>query len=192
MAIKALITGRLVWGMFGSLLVWACLANAICAAYFDRRKSQIPVDAVLSKEIVMARIRLSSPFDIRPFSDLFRAVALEPVEEDERTLGHINLDVLETPDAYVIDAELPGVAREHIHVTIDRSHVEISVQARPRASGAGEHMLCRERHEGLFYRSFSLAHDIDDAAAKARFADGVLALTLPKKRGGGEHRLEIK
>lgn len=140
----------------------------------------------------MAHVRLPSPFDIRPFSDLFRIAAPGPMEEDERTLGHINLDVLETPDAYVIDAELPGVSKEHIHVTIDRNHVEISAQARPRASGAGEHMLCRERHEGLFYRSFSLSHEIDDTAAKARFAEGVLELTLPKKRGGGEHQLQIK
>lgn len=139
----------------------------------------------------MARIRLSSPFDIRPFSDLFRATALGPMEEDERALGHINLDVLETPDAYVIDAELPGVGKEHIHVTIDRNHVEISAQAKPRASAASEHMLCRERHEGLFYRSFALSHEIDDGAAKARFADGVLELTLPKKKGGGERELEI-
>lgn len=140
----------------------------------------------------MAHIHLSTPFDIRPFSDLFRTAVLGPTEEDERALGHINLDVLETPDAYVIDAELPGVTKEHIHVSIDRNHVEVSAQAKPRASGAGEHMLCRERHEGLFYRSFSLSHEIDDAAAKARFADGVLELTLPKKRGGGERQLEIR
>jgi HSP20 family protein len=140
----------------------------------------------------MAHLRLRSPFDISPFSDLFRTVSLLPVEEEERALGHLNLDVLETPEAYVVDAELPGVSKEHIHVTIDRGHVEISAQANPRASREGEHMLCRERHEGLFYRSFSLSHEIDDTAAKARYADGVLELTLPKKRGGGEHKLEIK
>lgn len=140
----------------------------------------------------MAHLRLSSPFDIRPFSDLLRSVTQAPGEEDERALGHMNLDVLETPDAYIVDAELPGVGKEHIHVTIDRNHVEISAQAKPRASHEGEHMLCRERHEGLFYRSFALAHEIDDAAAKARYADGVLELILPKRRGAGERRLEIK
>jgi len=143
----------------------------------------------------MARLRLPtafdlSPFDIRPFSDLLRAMSA-PMEEEERTLGHMNLDVLETPDAYVIDAELPGVSKERIHVSIDRNHVEISAEARPRVSREGEHMLCRERHEGLFYRSFALAHEIDDRAARARYADGVLELTLPKKRGAGERRLEI-
>jgi HSP20 family protein len=137
----------------------------------------------------MARIRLDSPFDIRPFSDLLRSLSV-PVEEG-RTLGHLNLDVLETPEAYVIDAELPGVAKDRIHVTIDRNHVEISAEAKPRASREGEHMLCRERHEGLFYRSFSLSHEIDDAAAKARYADGVLELTLPKRRGAGERSLKI-
>ncbi len=144
----------------------------------------------------MAHLHLSNlfdagPFEIRPFSDLFRMAAPSRMGEDERTLGHISLDVLETPDAYVIDAEIPGVGKEHIHVTIDRNHIEISAQAKPRTSGAGEHMLCRERHEGLFYRSFSLSHEIDDGAAKARFADGVLELTLPKKRGAGEHQLRI-
>ena len=142
----------------------------------------------------MAHIRLSTPFDISPFSDLFGLMApqAQREKEEERALGHMNLDVLETPDAYVVDAELPGVSRDRIHVTIDRNHIEISAEAGPRASGAGEHMLCRERHEGLFFRSFSLSHEIDDAAAKARYADGVLELTLPKKRGTGERRLEIR
>lgn len=141
----------------------------------------------------MAHVRLSSPFDIRPFSDLLGLMTPYRLhEEEERTLGHMNLDVLETPDAYVVDAELPGVSKEQIHVTIDRNHIEISAEARPRVSREGEHMLCRERHEGLFFRSFSLSHEIDDGAAKARYADGVLELTLPKKRGAGERHLEIK
>lgn len=141
----------------------------------------------------MVRVRLSSPFDISPFRDLVGLVSpMAPLEEEERALGHMNLDVLETADAYVVDAELPGVDRAHIHVTIERNHIEISAEAKPRVSREGEHMLCRERHEGLFFRSFSLAHEIDDAAAKARYADGVLELTLPKKRGAGEHRLEIE
>lgn len=141
----------------------------------------------------MATVRLSSPFDISPFRDLFGLTTPYVVrEEEERTLGHMNLDVLETPDAYVVDAELPGVKKEQIHVSIDRNHIEISAEAKPRASREGEHMLCRERHEGLFFRSFALPHDIDENAATARYADGVLELTLPKKRGAGEHRLEIK
>lgn len=140
----------------------------------------------------MAHVRLSSPFDISPFSDLLGLANPSALGEEERTtLGHMNLDVLETPDAYVVDAELPGVSRDRIHVIIDRNRIEISAEAEPRASGEGERMLCRERHEGLFFRSFSLSHEIDDAAAKARYADGVLELTLPKKRGAGERHLEI-
>jgi HSP20 family protein len=138
----------------------------------------------------MARLRLSDPFDINPFSDLLRAVTRRPMQE-ARAIGHINLDVREETNAYRVEADLPGLSKEHIHVTIDGNHVEISAEAAPRPSQAGEHMLCRERHEGLFYRSFTLDHEIDDAKAEARYTDGVLALTLPKKRGAASHALQI-
>lgn len=138
----------------------------------------------------MARIRLITPFDIPPFSDLLRA-APSLAEEDERVLGHIDIDVLERPDAFVVDAELPGVRREEIHVTVDRNRVEISGKARPRTLAEGERMLCRERHEGLFFRSFALPQEVDAEAATARFADGVLELVLPKK-GRGERALRIQ
>ncbi|MEJ5211874.1 MAG: Hsp20/alpha crystallin family protein [Burkholderiales bacterium] len=131
----------------------------------------------------MARIRLATPFDLPAFSDLLQAFQ-PPVAEGEQALGHIDMDVLETPEAFVIDAELPGVAREAIQVKLEGNRVEISAQARPRAIREGERMLCRERHEGLFHRSFALPHDIDVERASARFADGVLELTLPKKQGG--------
>ncbi|MEO1767403.1 Hsp20/alpha crystallin family protein [Thiobacter aerophilum] len=131
----------------------------------------------------MARVRLATPFDLPAFSDLLQAFE-PPVQAAEQPLGHIDMDVLETPEAFVIDAELPGVAKEAIHVKVDRNRVEISGQARPRAPRAGERMLCRERHEHLFYRSFVLPHEIDAERASARFADGVLELTLPKKAGG--------
>ena len=130
----------------------------------------------------MARTRLDTPFDLRPFTDLVSVFA--PFAEREQPVGHINLDVLETPDAFVVDAELPGLAKDAIHVKLDRNRVEISAQARPRQLGEGQRFLCRERHEGLFYRSFVLPQEVDAERATARFADGVLELVLPKKAGG--------
>lgn len=137
----------------------------------------------------MARIRLATPFDLSPFTDLVRAAL--PVEASERPLGHMNIDVVETPEAFVIDAELPGVAKDAIHVTVEGDRVDISAEAKPRSLAEGQRMLVRERHEGLFFRSFRLPQDVDADKATARYADGVLELTLPKKKGAGR-RLAIQ
>lgn len=139
----------------------------------------------------MARYMLFDPFDLRAFSDLRRALRSAPSEAETRPLGHINLDVRENDNAYVVDADLPGVAKEHIHVDIDGNRVEISAEVQPRAAQEGECMRCRERHEGLFYRSFALDHEIDAAQASARYANGVLELVLPKKRGAGSRQIAI-
>jgi HSP20 family protein len=129
----------------------------------------------------MPRVRLDTPFDLRPFTDLLSLFA--PATESGQPLGHINIDVLKTKDAFVVDAELPGVLRDAIHVKVDRNQVESSAQARPRSLAERQRFLARERHEGLFYRSFRLPREVDPERATGRFADGVLELVLPKKAG---------
>jgi len=104
----------------------------------------------------------------------------------------LKIDVKEQGDAYKVHAELPGVRKEDIHVNIDGSIVSISAERnQEKEVKEGERVLRTERYFGKVSRSFQLGQDIDDGKAAAKFADGVLELTLPKKAAAQSKRLVI-
>lgn len=130
-----------------------------------------------------------------PFDDLFRGFFVRPIGLD--TEGHqppsVKLDVREQEDAYLVHAELPGVKKEDIHVTVDGNLVTLSAEVRQdKEVKDGERLLRSERYFGKVARSFQLAHEIDDAKAAAKFTDGILELTLPKRTGAASKRLTIE
>src|SRR5215831_14684000 len=94
----------------------------------------------------------------------------------------IRVDVKENAEAYTVVAELPGVKKEDIHVEVEGNEVTISAETRrEKEAKEGEKWLRVERYAGKTERRFALPQELDDAAAAAKFTDGVLELTLPKK-----------
>ena len=128
------------------------------------------------------------------FKDLAPGFYVRPLHGDPLpNPGQIKLDVKESAQAYTVTAELPGVARDDIHVTIDGGLVTLSAEVKQQdAQTEGEKVLRNERYYGQVARSFSLPVDIDKANAKAKYDHGVLTLTLPKQTAGGAHRLNIE
>src|SRR4051812_32545144 len=116
---------------------------------------------------------VSNPIDDLLSGFFVRPVGLEP-RNAERPL-QFRMDVWETENAYRVVADLPGVRKEDINVTIEGADVGISAEAkREQTVGENEKQLLAERGAGKFYRSFTLGHEIDDTNAQARYADGVL------------------
>ena len=128
------------------------------------------------------------------FKDLAPGFYVRPLHGDPLpNPGQIKIDVKESPEAYTVAAELPGVPREDIHVTIDGNVVTLSAEVKQQdAQSEGEKVLRSERYFGQISRSFSLPVDIDKTKAKAKYGDGVLNLTLPKQTAAGAHRLNIE
>jgi HSP20 family protein len=129
-----------------------------------------------------------------PFDDLFRGFFVRPMDLNEagRTPS-IKMDVKEQEGGYLVHAELPGVKKEDIHVTVDGNMVTLSAEVRQdKEVKDGERLLRSERYFGKVSRSFQLAQDIDDAKAAAKFTDGVLELTLPKRATSPSKRLNIE
>jgi HSP20 family protein len=93
--------------------------------------------------------------------------------------GSIDLDVVETPEAYVVKAAVPGVAKDKIEVNVDDRDVTIAVEYREELEANGK-ALWRERSYGKASRSIRLPEAVDANAAQAKHSDGVLQLTLPK------------
>ena len=128
-----------------------------------------------------------------PLDDFFRGFFVRPVEMGNvPEAPTVKIDVKEQDKAYVVHAEMPGIKKEDIHVEIDGPTVSISAERKQEKEvKEGERVLRTERYFGKVSRTFQLGQDIDDAAASAKFADGVLELTLPNKAATPSKRLTI-
>ena len=95
--------------------------------------------------------------------------------------------------SYTVCAEVPGVPKEDIHVSVEGNVVSLRAEVRQQDQQTeGEKVLRSERYFGAVARSFQLPTDIDAAQCKAKYDNGVLTLTLPKKQGGNAQRLAIE
>lgn len=93
----------------------------------------------------------------------------------------ITLDVSEDDKAYTVKADLPGVKKEDIDVQVDGNLVSISAEVRrEKEEKKDEKVVHSERYYGRQSRSFTVGREIDRKKVQAKFADGVLELTLPK------------
>ena len=132
------------------------------------------------------------------FDDFFKDIApgfyVRPLHGDGvPTPSQIKVDVKETDGGYTVQAEGPGVPKEDIHVSIDGNVVSLRAEVRQHDQKTeGEKVLRSERYFGSVARSFQLPVDVDAAQAKAKYDNGVLTLTLPKKQGGNAQRLSIE
>jgi HSP20 family protein len=128
------------------------------------------------------------------FNEFLRDVApsyyVRPLHGDPLpTPAQIKVDVKETDAVYTVHAEIPGVNKEKIHITLDRNTVTLSAEVKQEDnSSKGEKVLHSERYFGSVSRTFQLAQDIDREASKAKFENGVLTLTLAKKKVTGATR----
>lgn len=135
---------------------------------------------------------VTEPFDMAdPLNDLFRGF-FRPVQPG-RDVPQIRMDVKEDEKGYAVHADIPGVSKDDIHVSIDGNTVSISAEVkRSTEQQEGETVLRRERIFGRVSRSFALENEIDEAAANARYQDGVLELLLPKKAAAAAKRLAVQ
>lgn len=132
------------------------------------------------------------------FDDFFKDFApgfyVRPLHGDNLPApSQIKVDVKETDGGYTVQAEVPGVPKEDIHVSIEGNVVSLRAEVRQMDQKTeGEKVLRSERYYGSVARSFQLPADIDAAQAKAKYDNGILTLTLPKKLNNSSQRLNIE
>jgi len=104
----------------------------------------------------------------------------------------MKIEVVEDDKAFTVKAELPGVKKEDIAVEVEGGQVSITAETKKEVEEKkGGTVVHSERHYGRQSRSFILPTDIDRNAVEAKFADGVLTLTLPKTAGSKTQRIAI-
>ena len=140
----------------------------------------------------MANITRFTPFE-DVFGDLMKGFWVKPVTLPGGEEMKMKLDVKEDDKAFTVHAEIPGVKKDDIHVHVDGDVVSIAAEVhRESERKDGEKVLHSERYYGKVYRSFTLGQDVDENGAKARFDNGVLELSLPKKAVSASKRLAIE
>ena len=128
---------------------------------------------------------------LRSVDDLFRGFFVRPVDYEGGP--RISLDVREDDSAYTVHADLPGVPKEDIQVGVEGNVVTIRAEVKQQDSHReGDKVLRTERYQGEVARSFQLPAEIDESAAKARYENGVLVLTLPKKAVNVPQRIRVE
>jgi HSP20 family protein len=143
----------------------------------------------------MSNLTRYDPFSIEPVSDMFQGLfrplrGLMTAEGD--ALPDIRIDVSESEGAYEVKADIPGVNKDDIDVRVDGNVVSIGAKVeRGKEQREGERVIRRERYSGSIQRSFSLANDIDESKVQARYENGTLALTLPKRTTAGQKKIAI-
>ena len=145
----------------------------------------------------MANIARLDP-RIDPFSelvdDLFKGFLVRPMYSGARErLPGMRVEVAEKNGAYTVTAELPGVKKEDIKVGIDGAQVTLSAEVKREKETTGEdRLLHTERLYGKVSRSFALPQELDEDKVEAKFRDGVLQLTLPKKAAAARKAITIQ
>lgn len=141
----------------------------------------------------MANVSRYDPFG-ELVDDLFKGYFVRPVlSEGAQSPARLKVDVTEQDGAYKVLAEIPGVKKEDIQVTIDGDQVAISAEVkREKDIKEGERVLHTERQYGKVSRAFRLGQDVDQAQAQAKYENGVLELVLPKKQTQNARQLAIQ
>ncbi len=140
----------------------------------------------------MNELRVPDLFDLEPFPAALRSVWAPWRNETVARAPQIRIDLSETDQAFDIKADIPGVKKEDIDVRVDGNQVTISAEVKQDHEEEKDgRVLHSERHYGYASRSFQLSSDVDQAAADARYDNGVLRLKLPKKAQSASKRLAV-
>ena len=130
---------------------------------------------------------LNSFYPFRQMEDMSRSFfTASPASALFRT------DISDVGEAYKLEAELPGFAKEDININIEDERMTISVERKSENEENKPNYLRRERFYGSYSRSFDLT-GIDAGNISASYADGILSLNLPKQAAAvpASRRLEI-
>nr|WP_315594673.1 Hsp20/alpha crystallin family protein [uncultured Cupriavidus sp.] len=140
----------------------------------------------------MTSLKNYDPFAIEPISDMMQGMlrAFRGVGDPGIVF---KVDVTESEGSYTLTAELPGVKKDDIEISVDRGTVMISAKVERTAEQRdGERVIRHERYSGAMRRAFTLDADIDEGKVDASYTNGVLHLVLPKKEATPQKRIAIR
>jgi HSP20 family protein len=159
----------------------------------------IPAMQQLRRTTIMTSLTSWNPlkqavrFDpISNIDEMFRNLAARPAWRNLDIAPTIPVDVAENGKSYTVTADIPGVNKDDIQISVEGNQVSISAEVKRESThNESETDVLVERYYGKTYRSFTLPSELDANKAKAQYKDGVLTLKLPKKANGSSHKIAV-
>lgn len=140
----------------------------------------------------MNELKVRDLFAADPFDDAFRNFLRPWVARGVAPAPDIKVDLTESNGDYKVKAEIPGVRKEDIQIDIDENKVSISAEVKKESEEKKDDRVIRsERQYGYASRSLWLDNPVDQSKSKAKYENGVLELTMPKKSASTAKRLTI-
>jgi HSP20 family protein len=119
---------------------------------------------------------------------------LSPVRRIDTNQGQVipAMDIVENEEGYVVKADLPGIKKEDLNVTVKDNLLIIEAgSSSEEVEKEGESVIKLERRSGKYQRSLRLGKSINESAIKAQYVDGVLTLTLPRAEAEKSRKIEV-
>lgn len=135
---------------------------------------------------------LARPGVFPGIEELIRDFALAPMLRGMEQAPRMKVDIEENDKAYIVRAEVPGTKKEDIQISIDRNLMSIRADITEEKREEKSNMIRSERVFGEEFRTFALPQEVDESKAEAKYDNGVLTLTLPKKSGAGGRKLTVQ
>ncbi len=127
----------------------------------------------------------------RLFDQTLKTFHPEGEEELERGTWVPAVDIHETDESFVVKADLPGMNKEDIQIDIKDSTLTLKGEKKFEEKVSKDNYIRVERTYGTFIRSFTLPQNVDSDKIKAKYKDGVLELTLPKKEEAKPKQIKV-
>ena len=130
-----------------------------------------------------------------PFRSIEEFMREFPMSSNLRSIDaerSIRVDISETEQAYSVKADMPGLKKEDIKVSVEGNRVSISATMQEEKEEKTGGALYTERYSGSQYRNFTLPQEVDDTKTEAKYQDGVLYLTLPKKPSTAHKQISVQ
>lgn len=133
-----------------------------------------------------------TPFGREPMGDVFFDRLWPEWQRDMGEEWSPAMNFYEKDNQYVLKAELPGMNKDDIQVTVDQGVVTVTGKREFEKEEEDANYYLKESAYGSFSRSFRLPGEVEEDKVDATFKDGVLTLTMPHKKEAGAKKISIK
>lgn len=128
----------------------------------------------------------------RIFDDTIRTLYPTDCEELEKGTWAPAVDIYETNDSFVVSADLPGLNKDEIQIDLKDNTLTLKGEKKFEEKVSKDNYIRVERSYGSFVRSFTLPQNVDPEKIKAKYKEGVLEVTIPKKEETKPKQIKVE
>ena len=128
----------------------------------------------------------------RMFDDTIRTLYPTDGEELDKGTWAPAVDIYETNDSFVVSADLPGLNKDEIQIDLKDNTLTLKGEKKFEEKVSKDNYIRVERAYGSFVRSFTLPQNVDPEKIKAKYKEGVLEMTIPKKEEAKPKQIKVE